>query len=295
MAASEKPDRRRWPSPPRVSNLPVSRSPLPPPSESMTSKTHVRAEVVDSVATVTIDRRKKLNALNRQVVREIGATFARLREDGGVKGVVLTGAGDRAFVAGADIGVLAEMDPLSGAEVSREGQEVFRSIETFPKPVVAAVNGYALGGGCELALACHLRVASDRAAFGLPEVGLGIIPGYGGTVRLARLVGLGRAMEMVLTGDAVDARRAQETGLANRVVPPEELLDCARGLVKRIARNGPVALEMALKSMYAAAENTVEHALSMESSLFGLLASTEDMKEGMAAFLEKRRASFKGR
>lgn len=261
----------------------------------MTPPQHVRTEVVGAVAVVTIDRQKKLNALNRQVVSEIGAALAGLRNNGDVRGVVLTGAGDRAFVAGADIGVLARMDPLSGAQVSREGQEVFRSIETFPKPVVAAVNGYALGGGCELALACHLRVASERASFGLPEVGLGIIPGYGGTVRLTRLVGLGRAMEMVLTGDAVDARRAAETGLANLVVPHEELLDRALALVERIGRNGPVALEMALKSMVAAAENTMEHALYLESSLFGLLASTEDMKEGMAAFLEKRRAAFQGR
>lgn len=261
----------------------------------MTQPQHVRTEVAGAVATVTIDRPKKLNALNRQVVSEIGAAFARLREDGDVRGVVLTGAGDRAFVAGADIGVLAEMGPLSGAQVSREGQEVFRSIETFPKPVVAAVNGYALGGGCELALACHLRVASERAKFGLPEVGLGIIPGYGGTVRLARLTGLGRAMEMVLTGDPVDARRAVETGLANLVVPHDELLERAHALVDRIARNGPVAVEMALKSMVAAAENTMEHALALESSLFGLLASTEDMKEGMAAFMEKRRAAFRGR
>ncbi len=261
----------------------------------MTPSQHVRTEIAGAVATVTIDRQKKLNALNRQVVREIGAAFDRLREDEAVRGVVLTGAGDRAFVAGADIGVLAQMDPLSGAEVSREGQEIFRSIETFPKPVVAAVNGYALGGGCELALACHLRVAGERAKFGLPEVGLGIIPGYGGTVRLARLVGLGRAMEMVLTGDPVDARRAAEIGLANLVVPDGELPERARGLVKRIARNGPVALEMVLKSMVAAAENTMEHALSLESSLFGLLASTGDMKEGMAAFLEKRRAAFEGR
>lgn len=261
----------------------------------MTPSPHVRTEVTGAVATVTIDRQKKLNALNRQVVEEIGVAFARLREDESVRGVVLTGAGDRAFAAGADIGVLAQMDPLSGAEVSREGQSVFRGIETFPKPVVAAVNGYALGGGCELALACHLRVAGERAKFGLPEVGLGIIPGYGGTVRLARLVGLGRAMEMVLTGDPVDARRAAEIGLANLVVPDDELPERARALVERIARNGPVALEMALKSMVAAAENTMEHALSLESSLFGLLASTGDMKEGMAAFLEKRRAAFEGR
>ena len=256
---------------------------------------YVRTEVSGAIATVLVDRQEKLNALNPQVVAEIDRAFAALRDNASVRGVLLTGAGNKAFVAGADIGVLAEMEPCSGAEISREGQAVLRRIETFPKPVVAAVGGYALGGGCELALACHLRVASDRAKFGLPEVGLGIIPGYGGTVRLARLVGLGRAMEIVLTGEMIDAQRAYEIGLANVVAPHDEFLERAQKLLARIVRNGPVALEMALKSTYAAAENTMEHALALESSLFGLLASTRDMKEGMAAFLEKRQARFEGR
>lgn len=256
---------------------------------------YVRTEVSGAIATVLVDRQEKLNALNPQVVAEIDRAFAALRDDASVRGVLLTGAGNKAFVAGADIGVLAEMEPRSGAEISREGQAVLRRIETFPKPVVAAVGGYALGGGCELALACHLRVASERAKFGLPEVGLGIIPGYGGTVRLARLVGLGRAVEIVLTGEMIDAQRAYEIGLANVVAPHDEFLERAQKLLARIVRNGPVALEMALKSTYAAAENTMEHALALESSLFGLLASTRDMKEGMAAFLEKRQARFEGR
>lgn len=256
---------------------------------------HVRTERSGAIATVTIDRQDKLNALNPEVLSGIGSAFAELRDDSGIRGVVLTGAGDKAFVAGADIGVLAEMGPRTGAQVSREGQAILRSIEQYPKPVVAAVGGYALGGGCELALACHLRVASDRAKFGLPEVGLGIIPGYGGTVRLARLVGLGRAVELVLTGEMIGAHRAFEIGLANAVVPHDELMDRAGRLLARILRNGPVALEMALKSLYAAAESPMEHALRLESSLFGLLASTSDMKEGMAAFLEKRKARFEGR
>ncbi len=260
----------------------------------MNENQYVRTEVSGSTATVTIDRRAKLNALNPQVVGELDAAFGALRDDRSVRAVILTGAGDKAFVAGADIGVLAEMGPLTGAEVSRAGQKVLRRIESFPRPVIAAVGGYALGGGCELALACHLRVASEQARFGLPEVGLGIIPGYGGTIRLTRLVGLGRAVEMIVTGDMIDAQRAAEIGLANAVVPHGELMDRARALAERIAANAPVAVEMALASAYSAVESTMDNALEFEASLFGLLASTSDMKEGMAAFLERRKADFKG-
>lgn len=260
----------------------------------MTDPRHVRVDRDDELAVVTIDRPEKMNALNPEVIRQIGAAFDELRDDGGVKGVVLTGAGEKAFVAGADIGVLAEMDALSGVEVSRQGQEVFAGIERFPKPVVAAVGGYALGGGCELALACHMRVASDDARFGLPEVGLGIIPGYGGTIRLARLVGLGRAIEMTLTGDMVGAERAREMGLVSAVCPRPELMDTARALLRKVTKNGPVAVRMALESVYRALDTSTAEALDFESSLFGLLASTDDMKEGMAAFLEKRKPSFEG-
>ena len=260
----------------------------------MSANSHVRTEVSGAVATVAIDRQAKLNALNPEVIAEIDAAFAGLEGDAGVRAVILTGAGDKAFVAGADIGVLAEMGPLTGAEVSRAGQDVLRRIERFPKPVIAAVGGYALGGGCELALACHLRVASERARFGLPEVGLGIIPGYGGTVRLARLVGLGRAVELILTGDMIDGARAAEIGLANLVVPHGELMDRAGKLAARIAGNAPVAVQMALASLYGAVDSTMDHALAFEASLFGLLASTDDMQEGMAAFLERRKAVFRG-
>ena len=260
----------------------------------MNESQYVRTELAGSTATVTIDRQPKLNALNPQVVGELDAAFGALRADRSVRTVILTGAGDKAFVAGADIGVLARMGPLTGAEVSRAGQEVLRRIESFPRPVIAAVGGYALGGGCELALACHLRVASEQARFGLPEVGLGIIPGYGGTIRLTRLVGLGRAVEMIVTGDMIDARRAAEIGLANVVVPHAELMDRARALAERIAANAPVAVEMALASAYSAVESTMDNALEFEASLFGLLASTNDMKEGMAAFMERRKADFEG-
>ena len=261
----------------------------------MSDDRHVRVEIDQRIATITVDRPEKLNALNPQVIEGLDLAFSSVRSDDEVGGVILTGGGDKAFVAGADIGVLAEMDSLTGVQVSREGQEVFRRIETFPKPVVAAVGGYALGGGCELALACHLRVASETARFGLPEVGLGIIPGYGGTVRLTRLVGLGRALEMVLTGDMVGGEDAARIGLVNKVVPPEELMDASRELLGKILSKGPVAVEMAIKSTYLAVQSTMEDALTFESSLFGLLASTADMREGMGAFLEKRKPDFQGR
>jgi enoyl-CoA hydratase len=261
----------------------------------MTDSEHVRIEKSEAIATLTIDRQEKLNALNPDVIDALDQAFQTVRSDPEVLGVILTGAGTKAFVAGADIGVLAEMTPLSGVEVSRQGQEVLLAIERFPKPVLAAVGGYALGGGCELALACHLRIAAESARFGLPEVGLGIIPGYGGTVRLSRLVGLGRAVELALTAEMIDAQRGYELGIVNRVVPGDELLDAAREMMGKIVRNGPVAVRMALESVYHAMDATMEDALRFESSLFGLLASTEDMTEGMEAFLQKRKPRFQGK
>lgn len=255
---------------------------------------YVRVEWDGDLAVVTVDRQEKLNALNAEVVREIGTVFEELRTDDDVRGVILTGAGDKAFVAGADIGELATMNSVSGVQVSRDGQDVFRAIERFPKPVLAAVGGYALGGGCELALACHMRLASEGARFGLPEVGLGIIPGYGGTIRLARLIGLGRAIELTLTGDMVKADRALDIGLVSAVVPQENLLDEAKAFLRKVTKNGPVAVRMALESIYRGLDTATGEALDYESSLFGLLASTDDMKEGMQAFLEKRKPDFKG-
>ena len=261
----------------------------------MADLTYIRVERDAEIAVVFIDRRDKLNALNADVVAELGRAFEGLSEDESVRGVIVTGAGEKAFVAGADIAELAKMDPISGVGVSRDGQDVFLAIERFPKPVLAAVGGFALGGGCELALACHLRIASEDARFGQPEVGLGIIPGYGGTIRLSRLVGLGRAIELTLTGEMVGAERALQIGLVSAVVPRESLLDDAKEFMRRITKNGPIAVRMALESIYAALDNATPEALAFESSLFGLLASTEDMKEGMAAFIEKRKAHFKGR
>jgi len=260
----------------------------------MSDLAYVRVEWDGDLAIVSIDRQEKLNALNAEVVREIGEVFDGLRDDDNVRGVILTGAGEKAFVAGADIGELATMNSVTGVRVSRDGQDVFRAIERFPKPVLAAVGGFALGGGCELALACHMRIASTRARFGLPEVGLGIIPGYGGTIRLARLIGLGRAIEMTLTGDMVKADQALALGLVSSVVEPEALMDEAKTLVRKVTKNGPIAVRMALESIYRGLDTSTAEALDFESSLFGLLASTDDMREGMEAFLEKRKPDFKG-
>jgi enoyl-CoA hydratase len=251
--------------------------------------------IEDGIALVRVNRPDKLNALNNAVIDEMAATFAELRTAKEVLGVLLTGAGEKAFVAGADIAELSQMSPLEGVEVSRKGQRAFRMLETMPKPTVAAINGFALGGGLEVALACHLRTASSKARFGLPEVKLGIIPGYGGTVRLPRLVGRGRAMELVLTGEMIDAAEAHRIGLVNRVFEPEALLAETRALLTRIIANGPVALGLAIESVDHAAGTHTEDGLRFESELFGLLAGTEDMREGMTAFLEKRPARFIGR
>jgi enoyl-CoA hydratase len=251
--------------------------------------------IEEDIAVLTISRQDKLNALNAGVIGELGEALRAARENEAVRGIILTGAGPKAFVAGADIAELARMNPLSGITVSRQGQDTFRFLERMPKPVLAAVNGFALGGGLELALACHLRIASSNARFGLPEVKLGIIPGYGGTVRLPRLVGRGRALEMILTGEMIDAAEAHRIGLVNRVVEPAELMNEARRLMRTILSNGPVALAMALEAVDRAATATTEDALVFESNLFGLLAATDDMREGMSAFLEKRPARFQGR
>jgi len=261
----------------------------------MADYSYVVVQVAEGLATVTVSRPDKLNALNANTIGELGRAFHALAQDEAVRAVVLTGAGDKAFVAGADIAELAQMRPVAGVGVSRQGQDVFRFIERMPKPVIAAVNGFALGGGLELALACHLRIAGDNARFGFPEVKLGIIPGYGGTVRLPRLVGRGRALQLILTGDMIPADQALAMGLVNDVVPHNALKDAAVGLAERIMANGPIAVALALEAVDMGFHATTEDALRFESSLFGLLASTEDMREGMAAFLGKRTAEFKGR
>lgn len=255
---------------------------------------HLQIQSGDGIAVVRVHRPEKLNALNGALIAEIERAFRALADDAAVQAVVLTGSGEKAFVAGADIAELAKMDPIGGVRTSRQGQDAFRFIERMRKPVIAAINGFALGGGLELALACHLRIASDNAKFGLPEVKLGIIPGYGGTVRLPRLVGRGRALEMVLSGEMIDAQEAYRIGLVNRVHPQSELLAAARSLATAISANGPVALALALEAVDHGMNATMEDAQLFESNLFGLLASTADMREGMTAFLEKRKARFTG-
>ncbi|HEX2190801.1 MAG TPA: enoyl-CoA hydratase-related protein [Longimicrobiaceae bacterium] len=261
----------------------------------MPEYTNLQLDVQDGIATLSVNRPDKLNALNEQTIREMADAVREIGERDEVRGAIVTGVGSKAFVAGADIAELSRMGPVDGVEVSRLGQRVFRAIELSRKPVIAAVNGFALGGGCELALACHLRIASDNAKFGLPEVKLGIIPGYGGTLRLPRIVGKGRALELMLTGEMIDAAEAHRIGLANRVVPQAELTEAARGLMTTILRNGPIALGLAIECSTRGMEMSVDDGLALESNLFGLLAATEDMREGMSAFLEKRSAEFRGR
>ncbi|HUK22799.1 MAG TPA: enoyl-CoA hydratase-related protein [Gemmatimonadales bacterium] len=251
-------------------------------------------EPKDGIAFVSLNRPDKLNALNDQVVQELGDVAGRLGADAQLRGAVLTGVG-KAFAAGADIGDLAQQGPFEGKARALLGQAVLRRIETCGKPVVAAVNGFALGGGCELAMACHLRVASEQAKFGQPEVKLGITPGYGGTQRLPRLVGKGIAIELILTGRTIDAAEALRIGLVNRVVPHPELLREAEALLRAILANAPLAIRLALEAVERGTEMDLEQGLLLEANQFGLLAATHDMKEGLTAFLAKRAPHFEGR
>jgi enoyl-CoA hydratase len=256
---------------------------------------NVKAETRDGILRVTIDRPKVLNALNAQTVDELFAVFREARSDDAVKAVIITGSGDKAFVAGADINELAQKNPVTGKEASQRGQEVFGFIERFPKPVIAAINGFALGGGCELALACHIRIASENAKIGLPEVTLGIIPGYGGTQRMARLLGKGKALELICTGDFVNAADAERIGLVNRVVAQDQLLSTCEAMATKIASRGPLAVRAAIEAVIVGSDMPLEEGQLLEATLFGLLCASEDTKEGMRAFIEKRAAKFTGR
>ena len=252
-------------------------------------------EVKEAVAYVTINRPDKLNALNAQAKSELREAFEQCRTNDAISVVILTGAGEKAFVAGTDIRELTALNPETGKEFSEGGQSVFNLIENLGKPVIAAVNGYALGGGMELALACHIRIAGENAKFGQPEVNLGIIPGYGGTQRLARLVGKGRGMELILTGDQIDAQEALRIGLVNKVVPLPDLISTARAMAQKIASKGQIAVRMALKAVNMTHETNLTDGQALEASLFGLCCGTEDFKEGTKAFLEKRKAEFKNK
>lgn len=256
---------------------------------------NVRTENRDGVFVVTIDRPKVLNALNAQTVDEIYRVFEEARDDAAVKAVIITGGGEKAFVAGADINELAKNDPISGKQTSERGQYVLSRIERFPKPVIAAINGFALGGGCEIALACHIRIASEKAQIGLPEVTLGIIPGYGGTQRMARLLGKGKAIELICTGERVPAAEAERIGLVNKVVPAENLMAAAEEMARKMMSRSPVAVRAAIEAINNGLDMSFDEGQFLEATLFGLLCSTEDMKEGMAAFIEKRPAKFPGK
>ena len=248
-----------------------------------------------AVATVTVNRPQVLNALNAATIQELDEMFSELERDAEVRVVVLTGAGEKSFVAGADITELAAQTPASGRELALRGQAVFERIETLGKPVIAAVNGFALGGGCELALACTLRLAADTARFGQPEVNLGILPGYAGTQRLPRLVGKGVALEILLTGRMVKSDEALRIGLVNRVVPAADLMAEAKTLADELATKPPASLRFILDAVHRGLDMPFREASGLEATLFGLVASTDDMREGTAAFLEKRAAEFTGR
>ena len=256
---------------------------------------NVKTENRDGLLIVTIDRPKVLNALNAQTVDEIHQAFLAAHDDENVKAVIVTGGGEKAFVAGADINELAKKTPITGKTTSEHGQAVLSFIERFPKPVIAAINGFALGGGCELALACHIRIASDKAQIGLPEVTLGIIPGYGGTQRMARLLGKGKALELICTGDRIPAAEAERIGLVNKVVPADQLMATAEEMARKIMSRGPLAIRAAIEAVTRGSEMPFEEGQFLEATLFGLLCASDDTKEGMAAFLEKRPAQFKGR
>ncbi len=255
---------------------------------------NLQFEVADGVATVKIDRPKALNALNADTLTEMTQVFDACRDDDAVRAVLVTGAGDKSFVAGADINELATMQPLSAKAVAHRGQQVLARLEQMGKPTVAMVNGFALGGGLELALACHLRTASTKARLGLPEVSLGIIPGYGGTQRLARVAGPGVAREWILTGDMFSAEEAHRVGVVNRLFPPEELLEGTMKMIGTILSRGPLAVRFALEAIGRGSNMPQNQGEIIESDLFGLAASTADMREGMAAFLEKRKPDFQG-
>ncbi|HLY12395.1 MAG TPA: enoyl-CoA hydratase-related protein [Planctomycetota bacterium] len=249
----------------------------------------------EGIATVTVNRPEKLNALNDDVISRLTAAFERCRDNPTVGAVILTGGGEKAFVAGADISVLSSLDPRTARETALRGQHLTLLMETCGKPVIAAINGYAFGGGLELAMACTIRVAAEGAKLGQPEVKLGLLAGYGGTQRLPRLVGKGRALEILLTGEPIDASEAHRIGLVNRVVKRETLIDECRAMAKKILAAGPIGVRFTLEAVHRGLDVPLAEGLHLEADLFGQIASTADMKEGTAAFLEKRPAKFTGK
>ncbi|HWZ98422.1 MAG TPA: enoyl-CoA hydratase-related protein [Candidatus Dormibacteraeota bacterium] len=252
-------------------------------------------EKKDGIGWITFNRPKVLNALNRKTVEELRDALTDAKNNDGVRVLILTGAGEKAFVAGADIGELSQQTPVNGKEFSSFGQGVFHLLETMAKPSICAINGFALGGGCELALTCSIRIASKTARLGQPEVKLGILPGYGGSQRLARLCGKGVAHELCLTGEMINAEEAQRIGLVNHIYEPAELLPAAEAMAKKIIANGPLAVKFTMEAIERGVEMPLEEGLFLEATLFGVACATEDMREGTKAFLEKRPAQFKGK
>lgn len=256
---------------------------------------NILVEKDGEIAVLTINRPKVLNALNAETLQEIDQAMDQLASDAEVKVIIITGAGERSFVAGADISFMSKLTPLEARDFARLGQKVLSKIENLPKPVIAAVNGYALGGGCELAMACDIRVASEKAVFGQPEVNLGLIAGFGGTQRLTRLVNPGLAKEILFTADTYDAETARRIGLVNHVVPPDDLLHFCKNMARKIAARSPVAVRLTKQAVNEGLEMDLEKALAHEADLFGLVFTSEDRKEGIDAFLNKRKPEFKGR
>jgi len=252
-------------------------------------------EVSEQIARITFNRPNVLNALNRKTMDELGDCLKKVRADDAIRVLILTGAGEKAFIAGADINELSQQTPVNGREFTLYGQEIIHRLETLGKPAIAAINGFALGGGCELALACTLRIASRNAKLGQPEVKLGLVPGYGGTQRLPRLCGKGVAHELILTGEMITAEEALRVGLVNRVVESAELLATAEAIAKKIIANAPLAVKYALEAVERGLEMPQEEGLYLEATLFGLCCATQDMREGTRAFLEKRPPKFEGR
>ncbi len=272
------------------------RSILVPYELSHMSYSNIRFETAQSgIALVAVNRPDKLNALNRDTMEELSDAFTRVREDAAIRALIVTGTGEKAFVAGADINELAALSPIEARELALRGQAIFRALETLPKPTVAAVNGFALGGGLELAMSCAIRVAAPNAKFGQPEVKLGLVPGYGGTQRLPRLVGRGRAIEMLITGETIDAAEAYRMGLVNYVTPLDELLPFSRAWLHKVLANGPQAIALAIEAVDVGLDCGLEEGLRFEAAAFGLTAATEDRTEGTRAFLEKRKAAFAGK
>jgi enoyl-CoA hydratase len=256
---------------------------------------HLLYEEKDGIGILTLNRPDKLNAFNTQLFQEFYEVLTEIQKNPQIKAVIITGAGQKAFCAGADVDEFLEMNPILASDYCLERLKILALVENFTKPIIAAINGFALGGGCELAMSCHIRIASERAKLGQPEVKLGIMPGWGGTQRLPRLVGKGIALELLLTGKHIDAHEAYRIGLVNKVVKPEELMDAAMNLAKEITNNSPVAVQFILKAVNEGTETGLTYGLELESKLFGLCFTTQDMREGIKAFLERRKPKFTGK